>query len=340
MSAGVERADLADLGKPESPLLSISDLKVGFDTLEGHVRAVDGVNFHLNKGETLGLVGESGCGKSVTAMSILRLLPSPPTRTQGRIDFQKSDLLSLDPSSLRKIRGKAISMIFQEPMTSLNPIMTIGRQITEQVMVHMMNSEKEAWERAVEMLRRVQIPSPRQRAWEYPHKLSGGMRQRAMIAMALSCRPELLLADEPTTALDVTIQAQIMDVMARLKNEFKTSILLITHDLGLIAEMADRVVVMYAGQVVEEGNVRDVFKEPLHPYTAGLMGSVPVLGRKFREGRRRLEEIPGVVPSLREMPGGCRFRPRCSRVDGRCREGAPSLSELGPGRKVRCWLWD
>ena len=335
MSAATEQSDRLTA---EKALLSVRDLKVEFETMEGSLRAVDGISFHINPGETLGLVGESGCGKSVTAMSILRLLPSPPTRTQGRIDFGQTNILDLSPSALRKIRGKAISMIFQEPMTSLNPIMTIGRQISEGVMVHTMNSEKEAWERAVEMLRRVQIPSPRQRAWEYPHKLSGGMRQRAMIAMALACRPELLLADEPTTALDVTIQAQIMDVMARLKDEFGTSILLITHDLGLIAEMADRVVVMYAGQVVEEGGVKEVFKEPLHPYTAGLMGSVPVLGRKFSQGRKRLEEIPGVVPSLREMPGGCRFKPRCSRVDHRCREGAPLLSEIGSDRKVRCWL--
>ncbi len=332
-------AENREISTPDRPLLSIRDLQVEFETMEGRLRAVDGVGFHINSGETLGLVGESGCGKSVTAMSILRLLPSPPTRTSGRIDFGQTNILELSPSDLRKIRGKAISMIFQEPMTSLNPIMTIGRQISEGVMVHMMNNEKEAWERAVEMLRRVQIPSPRERAWEYPHKLSGGMRQRAMIAMALACRPELLLADEPTTALDVTIQAQIMAVMARLKDEFKTSILLITHDLGLIAEMADRVVVMYAGQVVEEGGVKEVFKEPLHPYTAGLMGSVPVLGRKFSEGRKRLEEIPGVVPSLRDMPLGCRFRSRCTRVDHLCQEGAPRLCEMGSDRKVRCWQW-
>ena len=256
-------------------------------------------------------MGESGCGKSVTAMSILRLLPSPPTITQGRIQFGRSNILELSASALRKIRGKAISMIFQEPMTSLNPIMTIGRQIAEGVMVHLMNSEKEAWERAVEMLRRVQIPSPRERAWEYPHKLSGGMRQRAMIAMALACRPELLLADEPTTALDVTIQAQIMAVMARLKDEFKTSILLITHDLGLIAEMADRVVVMYAGQVVEEGGVKEIFKEPLHPYTmAGLMRLHPGAwaassARAVKPGWR---SSPGSVPDPFARIDGCPFR--------------------------------
>ncbi len=319
-------------------LLSIRDLSVSFDTLEGRVSAVNQVSFDVNRGETLGLVGESGCGKSVTAMSILRLLPSPPARTQGSIYFEDRDLLHLDPEGLRAVRGQDISMIFQEPMTSLNPVMTVGSQITEAVLAHKGGSRADAWQRAVEMLKRVQIPSPRRRAREYPHRMSGGMRQRAMIAMALSCRPKLLLADEPTTALDVTIQAQIMDLMLRLRSEFKASILLITHDLGLIAEMAQRVVVMYAGQVVEEAGVVELFKKPLHPYTGGLLGSIPVLGRKHIDGRKNLAEIKGVVPSLRNMPTGCRFRPRCGKAMDKCCEAPPLLS-MDPDRKVRCWLW-
>jgi len=323
----------------EGPLLDIEGLKVSFRVYEGRVTAVDGVDLKVNHGETLGLVGESGCGKSVTAMSILRLLASPPATIQGRVRFEGMDLLKLSADQIRRIRGNSISMIFQEPMTSLNPIMTIGRQISEAVMLHQGASRDEAWERAVEMLRLVQIPSPRQRARDYPHHMSGGMRQRAMIAMALSCRPQLLLADEPTTALDVTIQAQIMDVMLRLKEEFQTAIILITHDLGLIAEMAARVVVMYAGQVVEEADVRTLFKEPLHPYTKGLLGSIPVLGRKFETGRTDLQEVKGVVPSLLELPLGCRFNPRCDRVMARCPSDPPPLVEKEGGRKVRCWLW-
>jgi oligopeptide/dipeptide ABC transporter ATP-binding protein len=321
-----------------SPLLSVRGLSVGFDTMEGQVTAVDRLSFEVNRGETLGLVGESGCGKSVTALSILRLLTSPPARQKGRIEFEGRNLLALNSEAMRGVRGRDISMIFQEPMSSLNPVMTIGGQITEAVMAHGGGSKDQAWRKAVEMLQKVQIPSPRQRAREYPHRMSGGMRQRAMIAMALCCKPRLLLADEPTTALDVTIQAQIMALMLRLRDEFQTSMVLITHDLGLIAEMAQRVVVMYAGQLVEEARVKELFKDPLHPYTRGLLGSIPVLGRKFEKGRSSLLEIKGTVPSLRDMPIGCRFRPRCAKASEQCCQDPPLLSK-DKGRKVRCWLW-
>jgi peptide/nickel transport system ATP-binding protein len=321
----------------EKPLLTIQGLHSRFHTLDGIVNAVDGVDLEVYRGETLGLVGESGCGKSVTALSILQLLPCPPAEIQGTIRFEGVNLLDLDRDGIRRIRGNAISMIFQEPMTSLNPVLTIGEQIAEAVRLHQSLSREEAWRRAEKMLQMVQIPSPRQRAKEYPHKLSGGMRQRAMIAMALSCNPRLLLADEPTTALDVTIQAQILDLMSRLKEEFHASIVLITHDLGVIAEMASRVVVMYAGQIVEEAPVRELFKDPRHPYTRGLLGSVPVAGRKVGKGRR-LQEIPGMVPGPLEMPGGCRFRPRCPDVVGRCRHEEPGEIVLGKHRRVRCWL--
>jgi oligopeptide/dipeptide ABC transporter ATP-binding protein len=320
-------------------LLSIRDLRVWFRVYEGVAAAVDGVDLEVGRGETLGLVGESGCGKSVTAMSILRLLPSPPAQIQGIVQFQGVNLLELTAEEIRKIRGGSISMIFQEPMTSLNPLLTIGEQISEAIVLHQGLDRQEAWQRAVDMLSRVQIPSPEARAREYPHKLSGGMRQRAMIAMALSCHPQLLLADEPTTALDVTIQAQIMDLMQKLREEMQASILLITHNLGLIAEMARRVVVMYAGKVVEEAPAEDLFREPLHPYTQGLLGSVPVIGRKFKEGRRQLQEIPGIVPSIFQMPRGCRFHPRCPRVMDVCRAEQPTMVRVGDTRRVLCWLW-
>jgi oligopeptide/dipeptide ABC transporter ATP-binding protein len=302
------------------------------------VTAVDGINLDVYRGETLGVVGESGCGKSVTALSILRLLASPPAEIQGEILFGGSNLLELNLDEIRKIRGNAISMIFQEPMTSLNPVLTIGEQISEAIRLHQGVARQEAWSKAVEMLQMVQIPSPDMRAHEYPHQLSGGMRQRAMIAMALSCHPRLLLADEPTTALDVTIQAQIVDLMERLKEEFETSIVLITHNLGLIAEMAKRVLVMYMGKVVEEAPVEDLFQEPLHPYTQGLLESIPWIGKKLKTGRRQLQEIPGIVPSLLEMPEGCRFHPRCSRVRDICRKEEPPLVQKD-GRRVLCWLW-
>jgi peptide/nickel transport system ATP-binding protein len=319
------------------PLLALRGLITRFHTMEGVVNAVDGVDLDLFEGETVGLVGESGCGKSVTALSILQLLRCPPAQIEGRILFHDRNLLDLSQEGIRKIRGKAISMIFQEPMTSLNPVLTIGEQIAEAIRLHQGMKGPEAWRWAEQMLQMVQIPSPRQRAKDYPHKLSGGMRQRAMIAMALSCNPQLLLADEPTTALDVTIQAQILSLMMRLKEEFKTSILLITHDLGIISEMATRVAVMYAGEIVEEAPVRELLKDPRHPYTRGLLGSVPVIGKKAQTGRR-LQEIPGMVPSPLEMPTGCRFHPRCPSVMPVCSEQEPRMVPLGEHRRVQCWL--
>jgi oligopeptide/dipeptide ABC transporter ATP-binding protein len=284
-------------------------------------------------------VGESGCGKSVTALSVLKLLPSPPAEIQGEILFEGANILDLTPDKIRQIRGNAISMIFQEPMTSLNPVLTIGEQISEAIRLHQGVTRQEAWQRAVEMLRTVQIPSPDARAHEYPHQLSGGMRQRAMIAMALSCHPQLLLADEPTTALDVTIQAQIIDLMQQLKEELQASIVLITHNLGVIAGMAKRVVVMYLGKMVEEAPVKDLFREPLHPYTRGLLESIPWIGQKLKTGKRLLQEIPGIVPNPLEMPEGCRFHPRCSQAMDVCRKEEPPLVQLDGGRKVLCWLW-
>jgi len=319
------------------PLLAMRGLMTRFHTMDGIVDAVDGVDLDLFEGETVGLVGESGCGKSVTALSILQLLRCPPAEISGRILFHDMNLLDLGREGIRKIRGKAISMIFQEPMTSLNPVLTIGEQISEAIRLHQGMKAPEAWKWAEQMLQMVQIPSPRQRAKDYPHKLSGGMRQRAMIAMALSCKPQLLLADEPTTALDVTIQAQILSLMMKLKEEFKTSILLITHDLGVISEMATRVAVMYAGKIVEEAPVRELFKDPRHPYTRGLLGSVPVIGRKAQTGRR-LQEIPGMVPSPLEMPSGCRFHPRCPSTMPVCSKQEPQEVRLGEYRRVQCWL--
>ncbi len=320
-----------------NPLLEISNLHIRFHTLDGVVQAVDGIDFEVYPGETLGLVGESGCGKSVTALSILQLLRCPPAEIQGRISFEGRNLLELDREGIRKIRGNDISMIFQEPMTSLNPVLRIGEQIAEAGRLHKNMNRQQAWRWAVEMLRMVQIPGPGSRSRQYPHKFSGGMRQRAMIAMALSCNPRLILADEPTTALDVTIQAQIMSLMQRLKEEFKTAIVLITHDLGVIAEMASRVVVMYAGKVVEEAPVKALFKDPRHPYTRGLLGSIPVIGRKEQAGRQ-LQEISGMVPSPANMPLGCRFHPRCSHAMDKCHQQEPPLTRLAEHRRVGCWL--
>jgi oligopeptide/dipeptide ABC transporter ATP-binding protein len=322
----------------QEKLLRVSNLRTRFHIYEGMVTAVDGINLDVYRGETLGIVGESGCGKSVTALSILRLLASPPAEIKGTILFGGANLLDLSLDEIRRIRGNAISMIFQEPMTSLNPVLTIGEQISEAIRLHQGVARQEGWSKAVEMLQMVQIPSPEMRVHEYPHQLSGGMRQRAMIAMALSCHPRLLLADEPTTALDVTIQAQIVDLMEHLKEEFETSIVLITHNLGLIAEMAKRVLVMYMGKVVEEASVEDLFQEPLHPYTQGLLESIPWIGRKLKTGRRQLQEIPGMVPSLLEMPEGCRFHPRCSRAMNICSKEEPPLVQKN-GRRVLCWLW-
>jgi peptide/nickel transport system ATP-binding protein/oligopeptide transport system ATP-binding protein len=315
-------------------LLDVVDLKTYFSTDEGLVRAVDGVSFQVHQGSTLGVVGESGCGKSVACLSILRLIPSPPGRIAGgQIFFKGRDLLELNDNQMRKIRGNEISMIFQEPMTSLNPVFTCGDQIIEAIVLHQGLSKKEAKARAVEMLKLVGIPSPQQRVDEYPHQLSGGMRQRGMIAMALSCNPSLLIADEPTTALDVTIQAQILELLAKLGDELAMSVMVITHDLGVIAEVADRVVVMYAGQVAEYTGVDPLFNSPLHPYTVGLLQSIPRLG----EQQERLKVIPGVVPNPLNFPPACRFSPRCPLVEERCRTEEPSLVEHSPGHFVRCW---
>jgi len=324
----------------ESHMLQVRNLKTYFYTVEGVAKAVDDASFHLDRGETLGLVGESGCGKSVSALSIMRLIKSPPGRiVQGDIRYEGADLLGIPIKEMKRIRGKKISMIFQEPMTSLNPVFTIGAQISEMIALHESLNKKESWNRAVGMIAKVQIPSPEKRAHEYPHQLSGGMRQRAMIAMALSCNPGVLIADEPTTALDVTVQAQILDLMLQLRDEFGTAILLITHDLGVIAEIASRIVVMYAGKVVEEGETLGIFDQPRHPYTQGLLRSIPRMTERSEDGRQRLQEIKGVVPSLYHLPTGCSFFPRCSQSLCVCSEEAPGLIEIGKQHKVRCHLF-
>jgi peptide/nickel transport system ATP-binding protein len=320
-------------------LLGIDDLSVSFDTPEGAARAVDRVSFALNRGETLGLVGESGCGKSVTSLSILGLIPSPPGKTDaGRILFEDRNLLEIGPEALRRIRGRDISMIFQEPMTSLNPVLPVGRQVAEPLRVHRGLSRARALAQAAEWLERVKIPAARRRLGDYPHQLSGGMRQRVMIAMAMVCRPKLLIADEPTTALDVTIQAQILSLMVGLKEETGMSLLLITHNLGVVAQMASRVVVMYAGQVVEEALVADLFDRPFHPYTQGLLRSMPRLGGCGAGRACRLTEIPGIVPAITEALVGCRFAARCPHAFDRCRAEAPQLFEIRRGQQARCWL--
>ena len=314
-------------------LLEVSDLKTYFFMDEGTAKAVDGVSFEVDKGETLGLVGESGCGKSVSALSIMRLIPHPPGRiVGGQITLKGKNLLALDKEKMREIRGNEISMIFQEPMTSLNPVYTCGNQIEEAIILHQKVSKKTAREKAIEMLRLVGIPAPEQRVREYPHQLSGGMRQRVMIAMALSCNPSVLLADEPTTALDVTIQAQILRLLEKLQQELHMAVIIITHDLGVIAEVADRVAVMYAGKIMEYAEVRGIFDTPGHPYTQGLLKSIP----KLTETRERLMVIPGVVPNPLNFPQGCKFNPRCPLVIPECREREPDLRELTPGHLVRC----
>jgi peptide/nickel transport system ATP-binding protein len=326
---------------PGMPLLEVEGLKTHFFTRDGVVRAVDGVSFTVQPGETLALVGESGCGKSVTSLSILRLIASPPGRTvAGSIRFEGRDLLALSEPQMRDVRGNEISMIFQEPMTSLNPVLTVGRQIAEALVLHRGMSRAEAHARAVEMLKLVHIPEPARRAGEYPHQMSGGMRQRVMIAMALACGPKLLIADEPTTALDVTIQAQILDLMRELQSKTGAAIMLITHDLGVVAEMAQRVVVMYAGRKVEEAPVEVLFAQPLHPYTQGLMNSIPRLGEADSLERKRLAEIPGMVPSLREPIPGCAFASRCPHAVERCGREAPPLEAKAPGHSVACWEAD
>jgi len=320
-------------------LLEIEDLSVHFHTPEGVGRAVDHVSISIAEGETLGLVGESGCGKSVTSLSILGLIESPPGRVHsGRILLDGRDLLSMDKEQMRKIRGHDISMIFQEPMTSLNPVLSIGRQVAEPLMVHRQISREDALKEAARWLGHVKIPAPEKRLEEYPHQLSGGMRQRVMIAMAMVCRPRLLIADEPTTALDVSIQSQILSLMEGLKQKMGMSLLLITHDLGVVAQMAKRVVVMYAGQVVEAADVQDVFERPFHPYTQGLLKSIPRLGSRAAGGKKRLNEIKGTVPSLIESVAGCKFADRCPQAFDLCRERRPELQTVRIGQQARCWL--
>lgn len=324
-------------------LIDIRDLKTYFFLKEGILKAVDGVSLTVYKGEALGLVGESGCGKSVTALSILRLVQDPPGKiVSGKILFEEMDILDIPIKQMRRIRGKQISMIFQDPMTSLNPVLTAGYQIVESFRLHQGFRKRDAWARTIEMLRIVGIPAPANRAHEYPHELSGGMRQRAMIAMALSCNPKLLIADEPTTALDVTIQAQVLELIRKIKEDFNTSVLLITHDLAVVAEMVDRVIVMYAGKIVEEAPVKDLFKIPLHPYTQGLLESVPRIDRvkRGKNIKEPLPEIPGLVPNLINLPKGCAFSPRCSKAMPICREQSPSMSLLEGHHSVSCWLFN
>jgi peptide/nickel transport system ATP-binding protein len=325
-------------------VLEVKGLRTYFYTRAGLVKAADGVSFALKRGETLAIVGESGCGKSVTALSVMRLVADPPGRiVDGSVRLDGLDLVALDEAAMRLVRGKEISMIFQEPMTSLNPVMTIGRQISEAVLLHESTSRKAALKRTIEMLQLVGIPEPGQRAKEYPHQLSGGMRQRAMIAMALACNPKVLIADEPTSALDVTIQAQILELIAKLRRELGTAVILITHDLGVVAETAERVIVMYAGRKVEEASVDELFAHPLHPYTRGLMTSIPRLTLMRREGAKaaeRLQEIPGMVPALSDLPPGCTFAPRCALATDVCRREYPPYEEKRAGHWAACWHSD
>ena len=324
-----------------APLLVVEDLRTQFLTRRGAFKAVDGVGFSLAAGETLAIVGESGCGKSVTALSLMRLVPDPPGRiVGGAVRLAGVDLVTLDEETMRDVRGKDVAMIFQEPMTSLNPVITIGSQIAEVLLLHEPLSRAQAWRKAVDMLRLVRIPEPEQRAKAYPHQLSGGMRQRAMIAMALACNPKVLIADEPTTALDVTIQAQILTIIVELQRKLGTAVILITHDLGVVAETAQRVIVMYAGRKVEEAAVDDLFAQPQHPYTRGLLASIPRLD--LMRGERdtsadRLQEIPGTVPSLADLPPGCAFAPRCSFAQDRCRAAIPPYEAKRPGHLAACW---
>jgi peptide/nickel transport system ATP-binding protein len=320
-------------------LLRVDDLRTQFFTLDGVTRAVDGVSLSVQAGETVGIVGESGCGKSVTALSIMRLLPAKLGRVvSGTVRFDGRDLLALSEAEMRDIRGNRIAMIFQEPMTSLNPVLTIGDQIAEAVMIHQKKGRSDALAHAIEMLRLVRIPDAERRVRDYPHQFSGGMRQRVMIAMALCCNPRLLIADEPTTALDVTIQAQILKLMLELKGRFGAAVMLITHDLGVVAETCQRVIVMYAGRKVEEAPVLELFDRPMHPYTRGLMASIP--RRRTQKSARRLQEIPGIVPSLRDPIPGCPFAPRCGFATDRCRSEAPPLAERAPGHWAACWHVD
>jgi oligopeptide/dipeptide ABC transporter ATP-binding protein len=320
----------------KEPLLEVKDLKTYFFTENGIVKAVDGVGLKIYPGEVLGLVGESGCGKSVTAFSIIRVLDYPGKTVGGEILFKGENLLRKTDAEMRKIRGKDIATIFQEPMTALNPVLTVGFQISEALLMHFKISKEEAIKKTIGLLEKVGIPMPKQRINEYPHQLSGGMRQRAMIAMAMSCNPILLIADEPTTALDVTIQAQILDLMRTLLREFNGSLIMITHDLGVIAEIADRIAIMYAGKIVEYANKRTIFYSPLHPYTFGLLTSIPRLDMEMK----RLNVIPGIVPNPLHFPKGCKFNPRCSFRTDRCKEEEPQLIEVEEGHSIRCWNID
>ncbi len=318
------------------PLLSVRNLKTYFHTDEGIVRAVDGLTYDLAKGETLGIVGESGCGKSVHALSVMRLIPTPPGKiVDGEILFEGKNLLRISDEEMRHIRGNRIAMIFQEPMTSLNPVLTIGEQIAEAVILHQKLDRKAAWDRAVDMLERVKIPMARERVKDYPHQFSGGMRQRVMIAMALSCNPSILIADEPTTALDVTIQAQILDLVRELQQEFHMAVILITHNLGVVAEMTDNVVVMYAGKPVEHTSVKRIFQDPKHPYTWGLLHSIP----KLYERKERLIPIEGQPPSLIDLPAGCAFAPRCPFAMEVCVQADPTDYEVGVDHTAKCFLY-
>ena len=318
----------------ETPILNVKGLKTYFHTEDGIVKAVDGVDFHVKPGEIVGLVGESGCGKTVTSLSILGLIPAPG-KVGGEIKFLDRELLKLSRDELSTIRGNQVSMIFQQPQSSLNPVLTVGDQIAEVLHIHQDIAKEEAWDKAVEMLRLVGIPSPENKIHAYPHEMSGGQAQRVMIAMALIVKPMLLIADEPTTALDVTVQAQILDLMRELNQKMNTAIVLITHDLGVIADMVNRVAVMYAGKIVEQTSVEDLFAEPLHPYTQGLIGSIPILGKK----KRRLDIIPGVVPNLINLPAGCAFASRCNKKMDVCELKTPILMVQKPGHKVSCWLY-
>jgi oligopeptide/dipeptide ABC transporter ATP-binding protein len=331
------------------PILRVLGLKTSFFTSEGTFQAVNGVDFEVKSGKVLGLVGESGCGKTVTALSVMRLVSDPPGRiVAGKILFQGTDLLTLTEKEMQSVRGKRIAMIFQEPMTSLNPVFTVGNQIMEMLTLHLAMSKKDALARTIELLTQVGIPSPHQRVKEYPHQLSGGMRQRVMIAMAISCHPELVFADEPTTALDVTIQAQILNLLKRLREELGMAMVLISHDLGVIAEVADEVAIMYAGRIVEYTSKEELFANPLHPYTQGLLASLPRFDMPDaaparresgdRKKRQRLKAIPGMVPRLSNLPPGCTFHPRCPVAIEVCHNEEPQLLEVSPGHKVQCWL--
>jgi oligopeptide transport system ATP-binding protein len=320
------------------PLLEVTELITNFSTHEGVVKAVDGVSFHVAEGETLGIVGESGCGKSVTMLSVMRLIPQPPGKiVGGQVLFQGVDLLKLSEEEVRKIRGNSIAMIFQDPMTSLNPVLTIGYQISEALVLHLGLEQNEARKRTIELLKMVGIPKPVERLDDYPHQFSGGMRQRAMIAMALACQPKLLIADEPTTALDVTIQAQIVDLIKRLRDELGMAIIWITHDLGVVAGLANRMMVMYAGRVVEEAPVKKIYSLPSHPYTVGLLGSLP---RLDEVDGMRLKSIDGAPPDLISLPAGCSFQPRCGLAFNKCQTARPQLTAVTPGHTVACWRYE